>query len=107
MAPPATDLGDLFDSEPAFRSGETSLWLAVLIDAFFTLRDGGGYQNMARGWIEDPDNLFFEAVADELGYSPAGLRERIREALKRSGKVRRQLWQDRIRAKYDQEAERG
>ena len=93
----ATDLDEMLDSEPAFRSGEVALWVAVLIDAFFTLRDGGGYQDMARGWIEDQENGFFEAVCDEIGYSPAGLRERIGEALKRSGKARRETWQDRIR----------
>ena len=58
--------------------------MAVTIDAFFTLRDGGGYQNMARGWIEDPSNGFFEAISDEIGYSADGLRQRIREALERA-----------------------
>jgi hypothetical protein len=91
------DLDNLLDSEPAYRSGEVALWVAVLIDAFFSLRDHGGFQEMARGWIEDPQNIFFEAVADRLGYEPDGLRERIREALKRSGKSRREAWQDRIR----------
>jgi hypothetical protein len=84
MMTTATDLDDLLDSEPAFRSGEVALWMAVTINAFFTLRDGGGYQNMARGWIEDPDNGFFEAICDEIGYSAEGLRQRIREALERT-----------------------
>lgn len=82
---------------PALRSGFFALWLAVTIDAFFTLRDGFGSQEAARGWIEDPGNIFFEAVADQLGYEPAGLRERIREALKGPKKAGRQTWQDRIR----------
>ena len=84
MAIPATGLDDLLDSEPAFRSGEVALWMAVTIDAFLALRDGGGYQDMARGWIQDPDNGFFEAVCDEIGYSADGLRQRIREALARA-----------------------
>ena len=81
-----TDLDDFLDSKPAFRSSEIALWLAVTLDAFFALRDGGGYQDMAQGWIEDPENFFFEAVCNEIGYSQDGLRDRIREALKRSGK---------------------
>jgi hypothetical protein len=80
-------LDDLFDSDTAFRSGEIALWMAVTIDAFFALQDNGGNQEMARVWIEDPENHFFEAVCDELGYSSDGLRERIREALKRRGKA--------------------
>lgn len=77
------DLHALLDTgPPAFRSGELALWLAVTIDAVFTLRDGLGYQERVRDWIEDQDNAFFEAVAEELGYEPAGLRERIREGLK-------------------------
>jgi hypothetical protein len=97
-------LDNLLDSEPAFRSGEDALWLAVTIDAFLTLRDGGGYQEMARGWIEDLGNIFFEAVSDRLGYAPDGLRERIREAVKRSGEDRRASWQDRIRGKANRRA---
>lgn len=94
------DLDEPIDDTPAFRSGEVALWLAVLTDAFITLRDGGGYQDRARRWIEDAGNIFFEAVADGLGYEPDGLRERIRGALKRSGKERRETWKDRIRAEH-------
>ena len=65
---------------------ETGLWIAVTLDAFFTLRDGGAYQGNARGWIEDRENLFFNSMADRLGYDPDKLRERIREALNRSRK---------------------
>ena len=83
MRATATDLDDPPDSEPAFRSGEVALWMTVLIDAVLTLRDGGGYQAMAWGWIEDQENPFFDAVADEMGYAPDALRERIREALGR------------------------
>jgi hypothetical protein len=81
------ELDDLFDDEPAHESGEVSLWLAVTIDAILTLRDGGGYPERARDWIEDPGNIFFEAVAEKLDYTPEGLRDRIREALKSLGGI--------------------
>lgn len=75
------DHDDLPEDAPALPSGEVALWIAVLPDAFSTLQVSGGYQAVARGWIEDPENVFFEALTDEVGYEPAGLRERIREAL--------------------------
>lgn len=79
----ATNLEDLLDSKPAFRSGEIALWLLVTLNAFFALRDGDGCQELARGWIEDTENYFFEAMSNEIGFSSEGLRERIWEALKR------------------------
>jgi hypothetical protein len=90
------DLDDLRNSGPDHLSGEIALWMAVTIDAIFTLRDGGGYPERARGWIEDPENIFFEAAAEQLECTPGGLRERIREALKRSrgtnGKFQDRHW---------------
>ncbi|MGD0276815.1 MAG: hypothetical protein ABSB79_12335 [Syntrophales bacterium] len=77
------DFNFMLDSKPSNQSGVYMLWLAVTIDAFFTLRDGLGNEGMARGWIEDPDNIFFDAVCEQMEFSPDALRERIREALAR------------------------
>ncbi|MGD0275388.1 MAG: hypothetical protein ABSB79_04930 [Syntrophales bacterium] len=81
------DFDFILDSKPSNKSGVYELWLAVTIDAFFTLRDGLGNEGMARGWIEDPDNIFFDAVCEQMEFSPDALRERIREALVRHNQV--------------------
>ena len=75
------DFDFILDSKPSNKSGVYMLWLAVTIDAFFTLRDGFGNKAMARGWIEDPDNIFFDAVCEQMEFSPDAFREHIREAL--------------------------
>jgi hypothetical protein len=75
------DLDFIQESKPSNQSGVYKLWLAVTIDAFFTLRDHLGNERMAREWIEDPDNIFFDAVCEQIEFSPEALRERIREAL--------------------------
>jgi hypothetical protein len=73
----------ILDSKPSNQLGVYRLWLAVTIDAFFTLRDSSGSEHIAREWIEDPDNIFFDAVCEYMEFSPEALRERIREALAR------------------------
>lgn len=76
-----TDLDTMPESKSPNRSGVYMLWLAVTIDAFFTLKDGLGNEAIARGWIEDPDNIFFDAVCEQMEFSPDAFREHIREAL--------------------------
>lgn len=63
------------------RSGVYRLWLAVLIDAVITLRDGHSGTGPARSFIFDT-NPFFDYVADELGYEPEALRERVARSMK-------------------------
>jgi hypothetical protein len=75
------DFNFILDSKPSNQSGVYMLWLAVTIDAFFTLRDGFGNKTIARGWIEDPDNIFFDAVCEQMDFLPDALRERIGVAL--------------------------
>jgi hypothetical protein len=77
---------DLFQAKSSFRTGELNLWLAVTIDAFLILKDGFGNKDTARDWIEDPYNVFFEAVCEEIGFAPDAFGERIREALRRGRK---------------------
>lgn len=82
MATASTDFDEL--TRDSSRSPEFCLWLTVTLRAFEDLRNGWA-QKSAQEWIEDPENGFFEAVADEMGYEPDGFRERIREALARAG----------------------
>lgn len=98
------DIQTLHDC-PGIESGAVRLWFAVLVDCFISIRDGWGNQETARLWIQDPENVFFEAVADHLGYDSEGLRRRIRSALQRAAKVERQTWQDRIRERMRREGE--
>lgn len=93
------------DSPGGLETGELRLWFAVMVDAFTSLREQWGSQETARSWIEDPENLFFEALADHLGYTPEAFRRRIRKALQRAVKVERRTWQDRIRERMRQEGE--
>ena len=96
---------DCHDSPGSLQTGELRLWFAVLVNAFVSIREGWGSQETARLWIQDPENVFFEAVADHLGYDSEGLRRRIRSALQRAAKVERQTWQDRIRERMRREGE--
>jgi len=79
------DLDYLIDGEFSPKDGVFHLWLFVTIDAFFALRYGTDYAPGARDFLFG-DNEFFDFVAEEMGYEPDGLRERIRKALEsRSG----------------------
>ncbi len=75
------------DQDSLFRSTnirpEIRLWAAVTRDAFRALRYRRGHLAMARGWIEDRHNIFFDGLAEALDYEPEALRERIRRALSR------------------------
>ena len=75
---------DVLHDRSCMLPGEVALWLAVTIDAFFSLRDNDGCQSLARSWIDDPGNDLFEALCEEMGFTPEGLRERIWEAVKKT-----------------------
>ena len=74
------DLDYLLDREFSDKHGVFRLWLAVLLSAFFALKDGRDYAKGARDFLFD-DNAFFAYVCDSMGYEPDGLRERIAKAL--------------------------
>ncbi len=79
-------LDDLIREEPSLRGGIFGLWLRVFCLSFFDLKEGRFNSQAAEDFLFDPGNVFFDYVAEELGYQADGLRERIREALKRSGR---------------------
>ena len=70
-------------------SGEIAIWVAVTINAVLTRADNRlNGQGDARHWIDDADNGFFEAVADDAGFSAERLRQRIWDELARSAGAR-------------------
>ncbi len=79
-------LDELLREEPSLRGGEFGLWLRIFCQSFFELKEGRVSTQAAEDFLFDPENVFFDYVAGELGFDPEGFRERIREALKRSGK---------------------
>jgi hypothetical protein len=79
---------------------ELHLWFHITIIAFQTLKRGWGNVDMARSWINDRDNYFFEAVCDQLDITPDAMRGRILRALKRQDR-RRHKWQDRVRERME------
>ena len=92
------DLDDLLHDEP-IRGGEYGLWLRVLCLSVLEIQDGRFSSSAAESFLFDQGNIFFDFVAEQMGFDPDGLRERIREALKGSGKDRRETWQEKIRGK--------
>jgi excisionase family DNA binding protein len=75
------DLDAFLERGPSNHSGVFLLWLSVTISAFLDLKDGIGHQRIAMRWIFDENNIFFDAVCDQLGYAPDAVRQRIRKAL--------------------------
>ena len=71
---------DDLQASPSLRDGVTGLWIAVFVDACeMAIR----YRNKrAEAYLFD-ENPFFDLVAERLDYTPEGLRERIRAALRR------------------------
>jgi len=76
------DLDYLLENETSLRTGVYGLWLRVLLNSFISLKNGDEYSQGARSFLFD-ENPFFDLVADQLEYSPEGLRERIRKALEK------------------------
>jgi len=67
--------------------GAFRLWLRVFRDCLIILKDGGfpGQVDRSRSFIFDPENEFFEYVAMGLGVDPAGLRSRVKKAIRGEG----------------------
>lgn len=73
------DIDHLVDKSTA-KTPEYRLWLAVTLDAIHFLLNSRFPTTLSESFLFDPDNDFFNFVADGLGYSPDGLRERIKKA---------------------------
>lgn len=76
------DIDALIDGDDSQRSGIFGLWVAVLVSAFFSLKDEDDYAPGARDFLFG-DNEFLDFVAESMGYSPEAMRERIKIALER------------------------
>lgn len=72
-----TDLDYLIDDStnknPCYK-----LWLTVLLDAVLSYIQR--QCTLGESFIFDPDNEFFDFVAETMGYSPDKLRNRIKKA---------------------------
>jgi hypothetical protein len=75
------ELDKLLRDEPSLRGGEFGLWLRILCLSFFEIKKGRFSDRAAKEFLLDPGNIFFDFVAEEMGYEPDGLRERILKAL--------------------------
>ena len=74
----AHEYADLKQRDP---TGYVFLWLHVLVDAVENLRRS--QSRAASEFVYDEDNEFFDAVALYLGFTPEGLRDAIRNNLKK------------------------
>jgi hypothetical protein len=71
------DIDEIIDAD-AGKSTEYRLWLTVTLDAVNSYKMYSS--KLAESYLFDPDNLFFDFVADGMGYEPAALRHRIKKA---------------------------
>ena len=83
------------------HGGEYGLWLRVLCLSVLEIQNGCFLTRGAEEFLFDENNFFFDYVAEQMGFDPGALRERIRGSIQRAGRDRRESWQDRIRAKAD------
>ncbi|MBU1054859.1 MAG: hypothetical protein KKC46_13685 [Proteobacteria bacterium] len=76
------DIVSYLNEEPSLRTGNLGLWFRVFIDCFFTIRDGGDPEDVksALAFFAE-DNLYFDILANELGYDANFLRSRVFKAL--------------------------
>lgn len=72
--------------EPLLREGEIGLWVRVFLDAVLTLRTGGDGAAVARDFLFDETNPFFEGLANELGFDESRLRDMIKRDLERASR---------------------
>ena len=67
--------------DPEAKSGVYGLWLHVLyVSVIEYLYANKFSQVAAESFLFDPQNLFFDFVADSMGYEPQALREGIKKA---------------------------
>ena len=67
-------------------SGVYGLWLHVLYLSVLEIQNRRFSAGAAKDFIFDPGNIFFDFVADEMGFDPDGLRERIRKSMDYPGR---------------------
>lgn len=79
------DLDTFLHDDPGQNSGIYALWLRVFTLSVFELLNRRYSTDPAESFLFDPGNVFFDLVADKLGYESESLRKRIREAQRRSG----------------------
>ncbi|NPU82994.1 MAG: hypothetical protein HPY65_00790 [Syntrophaceae bacterium] len=79
---------NLLQNFPGLESGELRLWFRVFLDAFVTVRDCGGGQDVAWAWLMDPGNQFLESLAEHFDYTPEAFRQKVRRALERTFSAR-------------------
>ena len=70
-----SDTDTIFDDKP-LHGGEYGLWLRVTTDAVIHLLKYRS--NIAREFLFDESNPFFDFVCERMGYDADGVRERIR-----------------------------
>lgn len=67
--------------DPHAKSGAYGLWLHILfISVTEYLHAEKFHQVAAESFLFDPENIFFDHVADKMGYEPQALRQRIKKA---------------------------
>lgn len=85
MTDPSSDHDFLQEQTPG---GVYGLWLRVVVLSVLELQEGRVGSSTAESFLFDPENAFFDYVAEQMGYEPEALREKIRRGLKRSGRER-------------------
>lgn len=69
-----SDKGEQHEYHPG---GYYGLWLSVTVSAVRAIRRKGKGKELAIAFIKDPDNAFFEMVAEKLNLNPERLRNKI------------------------------
>ena len=69
-----SDKGESHEFLPA---GCYGLWLSVTVAAVHTIRRNREGKKLAISFVSDPDNVFFELVAEKLNLNPERLRNKI------------------------------
>lgn len=82
--------------DPHAKSGVYGLWLHVFyISVIEYLHSARFSQVAAEGFLFDSENIFFDYVADCMGYEPQALREAIKKSYKKRHGVKITLpWGD-------------
>jgi hypothetical protein len=62
-------------------SPKRRLWTSVLLGCISDI-ENGLRPRAAWAWINDPENIFFDIVADSFGWHPLYLRRKLKETVK-------------------------
>ncbi|MCK9364020.1 MAG: hypothetical protein M0P74_10555 [Syntrophales bacterium] len=69
-----SDKGEPHEFHP---EGYYGLWLSVTVAAVHAIRRNRKGKELAMAFIQDPNNAFFEMVAEKLNLNPERLRNKI------------------------------